>query len=410
MKKLITQETVSLGHPDKIADFISSRILDEYIKVDENVKLGCEVMVTPTKVIIGGEVKSKKVFNDNEIKEIVKDAIIQIGYIDTEKTFNHLVEVENKMISQSPQINSLVEKEDLGAGDQGIMFGFATNETKEFLKLPYVIARGIEEKIRNYGYDYILPDGKTQVSVQYENDKPKSVQVVVVSISHKEGVYMEKLRIDVMNCIREYIEENELTLLFKKTEYKINYLGEFSICGPESDCGITNRKLCVDNGYYVIGGGGLSGKDGSKVDLSGALYNRYVAKNMVSTGLFNEVLIQTSYVIGESDINSLNVETKGNKTTLTDEELSKKIKSLFSFKPKDIIDILKLKEPKYSTLNKLGFFGRTNSEYTWENLDLAEKITKKIGKYLKEEFKEENVIKQQIRKSRRKTLKEENIF
>jgi len=393
MKKVITQEHVSLGHPDKIADYISSRILDEYLKIDPNTKLGCEVLVTPKKVIVAGEVKTKKTFTDEQIKEIVKDSIIRIGYTDTEKDFNHLVEVENRMIIQSPEINKLVEGgEDLGAGDQGIMFGFATNETKEYLKLPYVIARGIEEKIRSCGYDYLLPDGKTQITVLYDDDKPKLIQSVVVSISHKEGTYLEKLRHDVFNCINDYIQENGYGKLFtNKTQYKINFLGEFSICGPESDSGLTNRKLCVDNGYYIIGGGGLSGKDPSKVDLSAALFNRYIAKNLVASGLFDEVLIQTSYVIGESNINSLNIETKGNKTTLNDEELSKKLIKIISFKPKDIIEHLNLKQPIYSETG-LGFFGKN---FNWEKLDMVDLFKKRLSKYLKEENKPV------IRKSRR---------
>jgi S-adenosylmethionine synthetase len=404
MKRFITQETVSLGHPDKIADYISNRILDEYLEIDENVKLGCEIMVTPKKVIVGGEVKSKVIFTDEQITNIVRDSILRIGYTDLEKDFNHTIEVENRMITQSPQINQLVEKgDDMGAGDQGIMFGFATNETKEFLKLPYVISRDIENKVRLCNYDYILPDGKTQTTIEYVDDKPKSVKTFVISISHKPGVYMEKLRLDIMNCINEYIETSEYGKLFnKKTEYKINYLGEFSICGPESDSGITNRKLCVDSGYYVIGGGGLSGKDGSKVDLSAALFNRYISKNMVASGLFNEVLIQSSYVIGEDTVNSLNVETKGNKTSLTDEEIGKRLMKMFSWKPKDIIDVLKLKTPKYSILTSNGFFGKDGDDiFVWEKLDLVKEINKRFDKYLLDEFKPKEILSQNIKKSRR---------
>ena len=386
---LFTQETISDGHPDKIVDSVTDAILDEYLRYDKTVKLGCEGMAMENLFILGGESKSDSKI---DIEKVVRKTIVDIGYDKDEYGFNgHTLKIMNKMTEQSPEINKMVvnDGKDFGANDQGIAYGTSSNESRDFVTLPYYLARVFCYCVKNSGYDYIRPDVKTQVSVEYnEEHKPVRVHTVVISTSHSKDITLEDLRKNILNDIVkpriERLDPRIKDLFDDGTIYKINEYGTFTIFGPKSDCGISGRKLACDNAFPLLGGGNMSGKCYFKNDRYGPYYARYISKNMVAAGVADQITIQLSYVIGDTDVTSVNVSTRGNHTKLSDIEIGEKIRELFSFKPKDIIEKLKLDNPIYLETSKWGHFGhdsyiKDNVEFfPWEKLDQVN--------YIKTEF------------------------
>ena len=356
MNKYVTCESVFRGHPDKLCDQISDAILDEYLLKDKDSRVAIECSIKDNLVIIFGEVTSKAHVN---LEKVAKRVLRDIGYFD-----NFVVII--KVSTQSWDIAKGVDK--LGAGDQGIMYGYATNETKECLPLPYVIARDISkavENIRKEKYmDVLMPDGKCQVTVRYEDNKPKDIKTIVVSAQTKKGVKLEE--------VKRIIKEEVLIPLLGSTldgiEILVNPTGAFFRGGPYADSGLTGRKLMVDTygGVAHHGGGALSGKDYTKVDRSGAYYARIVAKSIVEAGLADKCEVAVSYSIGVASPVSVSIDTFGT-GKLSDDELLKLINKHFDFSVGNIIKELKLKDISYQRLAEYGHFG--NDIYPWENVD-----------------------------------------
>ncbi len=376
---LFTSESVSPGHPDKIADQISDAILDEYLKEDPDSKVACETLVTTGLVIVAGEVKSKVKLDHDKI---IRRTIEEIGYTDSSIGFDYKsVGILTSIHEQSSDISMGVEEgeglfKEQGAGDQGMMFGYATNETPEFM--PTTIAysnRLVRElvRLRKEGIiDYLYPDAKTQVTVLYENDKPVKITSVVVSTQHKDSISREQIENDI---IEKLIKPVCGDLIDSDTKFYINPTGRFVIGGPAGDTGLTGRKIIVDTygGHGSHGGGAFSGKDPSKVDRSAAYAARYIAKNIVASGIASKVLVQLAYAIGVAEPVSIYVNTYG--TSQVDEEkIVDAIRKIFPLKPKDIIEKLDLKRPIYKKTAALGHFGRDEEEFTWERLDKVEDI------------------------------------
>lgn len=377
---LFTQEYVSKGHPDKVIDIITNALLDEYLKQDPDTKAGIEGMCQSGIIIIGGEVKSKAKI---DVEAIVRQTIIEIGYDKDEYGFNgNTVKVINNITEQSPEINKMVvaNGDDIASGDQGMGYGQASIESPDYLSLAYYLAREFGRELKTSNVSYLRPDAKTQVTVEYdEKDKPVRIHTVLISTSH-DPIDLEQLRVDVLNNVVEKVirtlPQSIQKLFDQNTLFRVNPNGAFTICGPASDCGVSGRKLCVDSGYPIVGGGNMNGKDGnSKNDVYAPHFARYIAKNMVGANIADEVVIQIAYVIGDVNPTSIYVKTKNNHTNLSDIEISNKIKKLFSFKPKDISAKLRLKEPIYKQTGFDCHFGRENytyngSEYfAWEKMD-----------------------------------------
>ncbi len=375
MKNLITSESVTIGHPDKMCDLIADYLLDAYLKVDENSRAAIEVMATKNKVIISGEVTSKGKIN---IEKIVRDTIISIGYDCNDACYNgKTIPIEIIMNTQSPDISIGVNKKNIGAGDQGMMMGYATNETDEFMPITCVLANNLakrlEEVRRKKILSYLLPDGKCQVTIDSVN---KRVDTIVLSTQHMD-VDMEKLRCDIKReVIDKVIPQKYLT---PKTKYLINPTGRFRIGGPLGDTGLTGRKIIVDTygGVVPHGGGAFSGKDYTKVDRTGAYYARYVAKNIVASGLCDKLLITVSYAIGVSKPVSIHAEIYENnleKLNIIYEIIDK----FFDFSPDNMIRELGLKEPFYHMTTAYSHFGKASLPY--EKLDKVETIKKYVQK------------------------------
>ncbi|MGM9778947.1 MAG: methionine adenosyltransferase [Prevotella sp.] len=410
MKKnnyLFTSEAVSEGHPDKVADQISDAILDAYLSKDENAKVACETLVTTGQVVVAGEVCSTAVI---DIPAVVRRTISRIGYDKPEYLFDgECCGIINLIHSQSPDIRRGVvrkDEESQGAGDQGMMFGYATNETEDFMPLPLYIANLILltlKDIRQEGKQmtYLRPDAKSQVTVEYdENGVPVHIDTIVVSTQHDEFFKAEdedrqeefdemmhkRIAYDVeyfvMQRVKDAISDDRIVSLFdENTKLLVNPTGKFVIGGPHGDTGLTGRKIIVDTygGYGAHGGGAFSGKDPSKVDRSAAYAARHIAKNMVAAGLADKILIQLSYAIGIAEPMSVNVETYGtNHTAVTDSELAAYVATEFDLRPYAIIRNLNLKHVKYEPTAAYGHFGRIAKadEFTWENLDKVEDIKK----------------------------------
>ena len=364
MKNLITSESITIGHPDKMCDIISDNILDAYLSLDEDSRVAVEVMATKEKVIVSGEVTSKGVV---DIEKIVRDTICDIGYDRDEACYNgHTIPIAIIMNKQSPDISMGVNKRKIGAGDQGIMYGYATNETKEFMPITCVLANNLtkrlEEVRKTNEIPYLLPDGKSQVT--YDVDK-KIVDTVVISSQHLE-VDMDKLRDDILNKVIKKVIPKKL--LSSETKYLINPTGRFRIGGPVGDTGLTGRKIMVDTygGLTPHGGGAFSGKDYTKVDRTGAYYARYVAKNIVAAGLCNKLLISVSYAIGVPTPISIfaNIyDDDKNKLEIVYEIINK----FFDFSPNNMIKELDLKKPIYHLTTSHSHFGKDNLPY--EKLD-----------------------------------------
>lgn len=378
MKKLFTSESVTPGHPDKLCDQISDNILDAYLSLDPYSRVACEVCAHKNGIMVMGEVSSKA---NIDIEKVVRQTILDIGYNKDELKFNgNNTKIEINMNTQSSDIacgvdNSL-DDNDIGAGDQGMMFGYATNETDNFMPYPIFMAHSLSRKLREVyetkKLSYLRPDGKTQVTFLYENDIPKSIDTIVISTQH-DPVDIEVLRED----IKKYVIDDVVpqSMITKETKIYINPTGRFVLGGPASDSGLTGRKIIVDTygGMCGHGGGAFSGKDATKVDRSASYYARYAAKNIVAAKLCDKIEIQVSYAIGVSKPVSLSINTF-NTNKIEEDKILSIINQVFDFTPSNIIRELDLRKPIYYLTTCFGHMGKEN--LPWERLDKVEKIIK----------------------------------
>jgi S-adenosylmethionine synthetase len=370
---LFTSESVTEGHPDKIADQISDAVLDAILEQDPTGRVACETLVTTGLAVIAGEITTSAKIN---YKKIVRDTINDIGYNNANFGYDcNTLSVIDAVGTQSPDIAQGVDTG--GAGDQGLMFGFACDETPELMPLPIQLAhnltRRLSEARRSGELPYLRPDGKSQVTVEYRDGRPFRVDAVVISTQHSDDVTTEQLRQDILEKIIKPTISSEL--LDENTKYHINPTGRFVIGGPMGDAGLTGRKIIVDTygGYAPHGGGAFSGKDPTKVDRSAAYMARYIAKNIVAAGLAEKCTVQLAYAIGVADPVSVLVDTHG--TGRVDEgRLADLVRKHFKLNPKGIIETLDLRRPIYKQTAKFGHFGRTTDEFSWEKTDKAEAL------------------------------------
>jgi len=415
MAYLFTSESVSEGHPDKIADQISDALIDNFLAFDPESKVACETLVTTGQVILAGEVKSKTYL---DVQTIARDVIRKIGYTKSEYMFEaNSCGVLSAIHEQSQDINQGVDrqnKEDQGAGDQGMMFGYATNETEEYMPLALALSHKLLQELaalrrENNEITYLRPDAKSQVTLEYDdNNKPVRIDAIVVSTQHDdfddEPAMLAKIKKDIIEIlIPRVVKSNPAYahLFNDKIEYHINPTGKFVIGGPHGDTGLTGRKIIVDTygGKGAHGGGAFSGKDPSKVDRSAAYATRHIAKNLVAAGVSEEILVQVSYAIGVAKPMGIYINTYGtSKLELTDGEIAKKVEVLFDMRPYFIEQRLKLRNPIYSETAAYGHMGRKpevvtktftapNGDtktlevelFTWEKLDYVEKVKATFG-------------------------------
>lgn len=378
MSYLFTSESVSEGHPDKICDAISDGVLDAVLKQDPNGRVACETFVTTGLVVVGGEISTNAHI---DIEQIVRTTIRNIGYTKAEYKFDsESCGVLNTIHAQSPDIAMGVDKG--GAGDQGIMFGFACDQTPEFMPMPIIYAHKLVKRladVRKNSPDempYLRPDAKSQVTIEYDdNNNPLRVDAVVISTQHDANVNQKKIKADVIeNIIKKVIPEE---FLDRKTKFFVNPTGRFEIGGPHGDSGLTGRKIIVDTygGWAPHGGGSFSGKDPSKVDRSATYAARHIAKNIVAAGLAKECLVQLAYAIGVAQPVSVYINTKGT-GLIPDVELGKIIRKEIDLTPRGIIERLKLRRPIYQKTSAYGHFGRNDKDFTWEKLDLVSTFKK----------------------------------
>ena len=376
MRKLFTSESVTEGHPDKVCDLISDSILDAYLEQDENSRVACETVASKGEIIVTGEITSKGTV---DIEQIVRNTLKEIGYDNAKTDIDYRTcKVHINISKQSDDIalgvdNALETKgkeEGVeGAGDQGLMFGFAVDETEELMPLPISLAHKLSRRltlVRKEGIlDYLRPDGKTQVTVEYKKNVPYRIDTVVVSTQHKEEVSLEKIREDIKREVIEKVIPKEL--LDNNTKYFINPTGRFVIGGPLGDSGLTGRKIIADTygGYSRHGGGTFSGKDPTKVDRSAAYMARFIAKNIVANGFAKKCEIQLSYAIGVAKPISIYVETFGT-NTIPEEDIANKVYKIFDLTPRGIIKFLDLKKPIYKLTTNYGHFGKEN--LPWEKI------------------------------------------
>ena len=410
MPYLFTSESVSEGHPDKVADQISDALIDNFLAFDKDSKVACETLVTTGQVILAGEVKSKSNLN---VQKIARDVIAKIGYTKSDYMFDsNSCGILSAIHEQSSDINQGVErekKEDQGAGDQGMMFGYATNETEDYMPLALDLAHKLLIELANLRREnneikYLRPDAKSQVTLEYDdNNKPTRIEAIVISTQHddfdKESLMLEKIKSDIISILIPRVQKRYpmyMHLFNDQIKYHINPTGKFVIGGPHGDTGLTGRKIIVDTygGKGAHGGGAFSGKDPSKVDRSAAYATRHIAKNLVAAGLCDEVLVQVSYAIGVAEPTSINVNTYGTaKVGMGDGEISKIVETIFDMRPYFIETRLKLRSPIYSETAAYGHMGRKNEVvkktfeepngkkmtievelFTWEKLDYVDKV------------------------------------
>jgi len=373
-RHLFTSESVTEGHPDKMCDQISDSILDELLYQDQNSRVAVEAMITTGLVFVAGEVTSNASI---DIQQIVRDTLIGIGYDGYRYGFDGgSCAVLTSVHEQSPDISMGVDgglEKEQGAGDQGLMFGYATNETAELMPLPITMAHKLSSRLakvrKEKELDWIGPDGKSQVSVIYEDSKPKKLDTVLVSTQHTSDISIEEVREEVISKVIKPICEDWID---HSTKFLVNPTGRFVIGGPIGDTGLTGRKIIADTygGMGRHGGGAFSGKDPSKVDRSACYMARYIAKNIVSAGLADKCEVQLAYAIGVAEPVSIMVDTFG--TGVLEEQIEQQIRRIFDAKPSGIIRTLDLKRPIYKSTSAYGHFGRSESSFTWERTDQAE--------------------------------------
>jgi S-adenosylmethionine synthetase len=375
MSWLFTSESVSEGHPDKICDQVSDAILDAMLEQDPKSRVACEAFATTGLVLIGGEITTTAYV---DLQGLVREVIRDIGYTKAEYKFDaDSCSVISAIHQQSPDIALGVDKG--GAGDQGMMFGYACNETPELMPMPIMYAHKLVRRLAEIRKNsrglmpYLRPDGKSQVTIEYDGRRPKRVHTIVVSAQHDPDISQKKIKADVINHVVKDVIPHEL--LDKKTIYHVNPTGRFEIGGPHGDSGLTGRKLIVDTygGWVSHGGGSFSGKDPSKVDRSAAYATRHVAKNVVAAKLADECMIQVAYAIGVVEPVAIHVNTFGT-GKIPDSKLEKIIKKEIDLTPRGIIRKLDLLRPIYRKTANYGHFGRTEKEFTWERLDLVKML------------------------------------
>jgi S-adenosylmethionine synthetase len=416
MPYLFTSESVSEGHPDKISDQISDALIDNFLAIDPNSKVACETLVTTGQVILAGEVKSKASL---DVQKIARNVIARIGYTKSEYMFDaNSCGVLSAIHEQSPDINQGVERsnpEEQGAGDQGMMFGYATNETDSYMPLPLVLSHKILEVLaqmrrENKEITYLRPDAKSQVTIEYNDDnKPSRIDSIVISTQHDdfdaEVAMLKQIKNDLITILMPRVinslSANLQNLFTDDITYHINPTGKFVIGGPHGDTGLTGRKIIVDTygGKGAHGGGAFSGKDPSKVDRSAAYATRHIAKNMVAAGVASEMLVQVSYAIGVAKPMGIYVNTYGTSNlSISDHEIAKRIGQIFDMRPYAIEQRLKLRNPIYEETAAYGHMGRENKVltktfvmpsgerknievelFTWEKLDYVDKIKSSFG-------------------------------
>ncbi|MFZ0013484.1 MAG: methionine adenosyltransferase [Acidimicrobiia bacterium] len=372
-----TSESVTEGHPDKVADAVSDSVLDAALRLNPSSRVACETFVTTGVAIVGGEVR---IGSELDVDAIVRETIERIGYVDFDEDFDaRTISVQNRIHAQSTDIAQGVDRE-LGAGDQGLMFGFAVRETDSLMPMPIHLAHRLAERLaeaRKKGeLDYLRPDGKTQVMVRYDGDRPVSVEKVLISTHHGPGQEQGEMRAEVFEKVVQEVIPPEM--LPGDADFIFNPSGRFEIGGPVADTGLTGRKIIVDTygGYARHGGGAFSGKDSTKVDRSAAYAARWAAKNLVAAGLADRLEIQLSYAIGQVDPFSVFVETFGTET-LDPQEIERIALDVFDFRPAGIIETLGLTQPMFANTAAYGHFGRP--EFSWEQLNRVEQIKSAAG-------------------------------
>ncbi|MGE5519122.1 MAG: methionine adenosyltransferase [Candidatus Dadabacteria bacterium] len=415
MPYLFTSESVSEGHPDKVADQISDALIDHFLAFDANSKVACETLVTTGQVVLAGEVRSKAYL---DVQDIARNVIRRIGYTKSEYMFEaNSCGILSAIHEQSSDINQGVDrtqKEEQGAGDQGMMFGYATNETEDYMPLALDLAHKLLQELaalrrENKQIKYLRPDAKSQVTLEYDdNNRPVRLDAIVISTQHddfdKDRMMQEQIKDDIINILIPRVKKKyrKYAKLFNNDiKYHINPTGKFVIGGPHGDTGLTGRKIIVDTygGKGAHGGGAFSGKDPSKVDRSAAYATRHIAKNLVAAGVCDEILVQVSYAIGVAQPTSINVNTYGTaKVDMPDGEIARIVHELFDMRPYFIEQRLKLRNPIYSETAAYGHMGRTPEKitkefvspdgkvvtknvelFTWEKLDYVPKVKKAFG-------------------------------
>ncbi|PTM56705.1 methionine adenosyltransferase [Desmospora activa] len=393
-RSLFTSESVTAGHPDKICDQISDAVLDEILSRDPNARVACETSVTTGLVLVAGEISTTCYV---DIPKIVRDTIRDIGYTRAKYGFDAetcavLTSIDEQSADIAAGVDEALEKregsmteeeiEAIGAGDQGLMFGFAVNETPELMPLPISLAHRLARRLHQVRVDgtldYLRPDGKTQVSVEYEGDKPVRIDTIVVSTQHSEEISLEQIKQDIEQQV--ILPEVPAEMLDDETRYFINPTGRFVIGGPMGDAGLTGRKIIVDTygGYARHGGGAFSGKDPTKVDRSGAYAARYVAKNIVAAGLADKCEVQLAYAIGVAQPVSIRVDTFDT-GRLEEDKLVALVRKHFDLRPAGIIRQLDLRRPLYRQTAAYGHFGRRDVDLPWERTDKADQLKLEAG-------------------------------
>ena len=387
---LFTSESVTEGHPDKLCDQISDGMLDECLRQDPDSRVACETATTTGTILVCGEITTKAWV---DVPALVRGIVMDIGYVDANYGFDYqscgiltAIKEQSREIAQgvneSAEAREGVDPHELGAGDQGMMFGFAVRETEDLMPLPITLAHAVAKELaaarKAKRLPYLRPDGKTQVTVEYAQGRPQRVHTVVVAAQHDPGILSSRIEADIRDVVvKAAIPERWLDA---KTRYLVNGTGSFIVGGPMGDAGLTGRKIIVDTygGYARHGGGAFSGKDPTKVDRSAAYAARYVAKNIVAAGLADRFEVQIAYMIGHARPVSLNVETFGT-GKVSDDVLKKLIDDHFDFRPGAIIDQFKLRRPIYRQTATYGHFGRPDLDLPWERTDFAERLARAAG-------------------------------